>query len=179
MRAADWSRIRLLVADADGVLTNGTIALDADGRRLGFFSVRDGMGVHLALHAGLEVAVVSGAVSPALRARAGELGIRHLCLGVQHKDRAVRELLRATGLGPEQALMIGDDLNDLPAFHAVGVAVAVADAVSEVRRSAHHVTRARGGAVALREVVELVLRAQGSWDRVLNELFDVPLPAGS
>jgi YrbI family 3-deoxy-D-manno-octulosonate 8-phosphate phosphatase len=174
VKPVDWSGIRLVVADADGVLTNGTIALDADGRRLGLFSVRDGMGVHLALHAGIEFAVVSGAVSPALRARAAELRIRHLREGVQHKDRAVRDLLRATGCGPEQALMIGDDLNDLPAFREVGIAVAVADAVPEVQQRAHHVTRLPGGSGAVREVVELVLRSQGRWERVWRDLFDAP-----
>ena len=177
--AADLRGIRLLVSDADGVLTNGTVALDAEGRRVGLFSVRDGMGVQLALHAGLEVAIVSGAVSPALRARAAELRIRHLRDGVQHKDRAVRDLLREMGLEREQALMIGDDLNDLPAFRAVGVAVAVADAVPDVRRRAHFVTRRPGGAGALREVVELVLRAQGRWDPLLQDLFGVSPPAGS
>jgi 3-deoxy-D-manno-octulosonate 8-phosphate phosphatase (KDO 8-P phosphatase) len=170
--------IRLLVSDADGVLTDGTVALDADGRRLGLFSVRDGMGVTLARHAGLEVAVVSGAVFPALRARAAELGIRHLYDGVARKDETVRALLQRLGLRREEALMIGDDLNDLPAFREVGVAVAVADAAAEVRRAAACVTLQPGGHGAVREVVEWVLRAQGRWERVLHELFGVPLPAG-
>jgi 3-deoxy-D-manno-octulosonate 8-phosphate phosphatase (KDO 8-P phosphatase) len=177
--SADLCRIRLLVCDADGVLTDGTVGLDAEGRRFAMYSVRDGMGVYVALRAGLEVAVLSGAASPALRARVAELGIRHLYEGVSHKDRAVRELLQATGTRREEALMIGDDLNDLPAFREVGLAVAVADAADEVRRAAAHITERGGGRGAVREVVELVLRAQGRWESVLRQLFGAAPASGS
>jgi YrbI family 3-deoxy-D-manno-octulosonate 8-phosphate phosphatase len=163
--------IRLLASDVDGVLTPGMIALDAEGRRLAFFSARDGMGVTLALRAGLEVALVSGADAPALRARAAELGIRHLYVGVTDKGAALRELYAATGLGPEQTLFVGDDLNDLPAFRAVGVRVAVADAVPELRAQADWVTEKGGGAGAFREVVDSVLRAQGRYAAIVTSLF--------
>jgi len=173
-------RCRLVATDVDGVLTRGTVALDAEGRRMGFFSARDGMGVTVALHAGLEVALVSGARSTALRARARELGIRHVLDGVRDKRMAVGGLLGMLGIAPEEALFVGDDLNDLQAFAAVGIRVAVADAAPELRARADWVTERRGGEGALREVVEGVLRVQERWESVVHELFDMPAaPGGS
>lgn len=168
---ASLAGIRLLVSDVDGVLTRGTIALDSEGRRLVFFAARDGMGVTLALAAGLEVAIVSGADSPALRARAADLGIRHLSTGVGDKGAALVELSRRTRVGAAELLYLGDDLNDLPAFRAAGVRVAVADAVPELRARADWVTRARGGEGAFREVVDAVLRAQGRHAATVAALF--------
>jgi 3-deoxy-D-manno-octulosonate 8-phosphate phosphatase (KDO 8-P phosphatase) len=164
-------QIRLLASDVDGVLTRGTIALDAAGNRLVLFSARDGMGVTLALRAGLEVALVSGADAPALRARAAELGIRHLCVGVADKGAAMRALCAATGLAAAQTLFVGDDLNDLPAFRAAGVRVAVADAVPELQAQADWVTSKSGGMGAFREIVDAVLRAQGRYATVVEALF--------
>jgi 3-deoxy-D-manno-octulosonate 8-phosphate phosphatase (KDO 8-P phosphatase) len=166
--------VQLLVSDVDGVLTAGTIVLDADGRRMAVFSARDGMGVTIAHHAGLEVALVSGASSAALAARAAELGIRHVVTSVADKGAALRALLARTGIPPASALYLGDDLNDLPAFRAVGVRVAVADAAPDVRARADWVTAARGGEGAFREVVERVLRAQGRWSAVVESLFGAP-----
>jgi 3-deoxy-D-manno-octulosonate 8-phosphate phosphatase (KDO 8-P phosphatase) len=171
----DLRPVRLVASDVDGVLTPGTVALDADGRRMGFFSARDGMAVTVALHAGLEVALVSGARSTSLRARAHELGIRHVLDGVSDKGKALRELLAVTAIEPRETLFVGDDLNDLPAFTAAGVRVAVADAAAELRSRADWVTERAGGNGALREVVEAVLRAQARWDTVVRELFD-PAP---
>jgi 3-deoxy-D-manno-octulosonate 8-phosphate phosphatase (KDO 8-P phosphatase) len=177
--SVDLTGIRLLASDVDGVLTPGTIALDAEGRRLGLFSARDGMGVTLALQAGLEVALVSGADAPAVRARAAELGIRHVRAGVGDKGQALRQLCSELGVPSSAALFVGDDLNDLPAFRAVGVRVAVADAVPEVRGRADWVTAARGGAGAFREIVETVLRAQGLYARTVAALFGTDSPGGS
>ena len=175
----DLAGIRLLASDVDGVLTPGTILLDAEGKRLALFSARDGMGVTLALHAGLEVALVSGADAPAVRARAAELGIRHLCAGVSDKGAALAQLCVRTGVEPAAVLFLGDDLNDLPAFRAVGVRVAVADAAPELRAHADWVTCHRGGAGAFREVVDAVLRAQGRYAATVTSLFGVtPGPGG-
>jgi len=171
---AGLAAIRLVVTDVDGVLTSGLVALDAAGGRMGFFSVRDGMGVTLGLHAGLEFAVVSGARSPALRARAAELGLRHVHEGVADKGACVVALQRELGCDRTATLYVGDDVNDLSAFRAAGVAVAVADAAPEVRAAADWVTRSPGGAGALREVVDAVLRAHGTWERTVGALFGPP-----
>jgi 3-deoxy-D-manno-octulosonate 8-phosphate phosphatase (KDO 8-P phosphatase) len=129
------------------------------------------MAVTVALAAGLEVALVSGAVSQAVRARAADLGIRHVRDGVPDKSAAVRALCRELGVAQEATLFIGDDLNDLAAFAAAGVRVAVADAAPELVACADWVTEHRGGEGAFREVVEAVLRAQGRWDAVVRERF--------
>jgi 3-deoxy-D-manno-octulosonate 8-phosphate phosphatase (KDO 8-P phosphatase) len=170
--------VRLVATDVDGVLTRGTVALDAEGRRMAFFSARDGMGVTLALRAGLEVALVSGARSVAVDARARELGIRHVRQDVGDKGVALRDLMSALGLPRRAALFIGDDLNDLPAFGAVGLRVAVADAAPELRARADWITSTAGGEGALREVVEAVLRAQERWEALVRDLFDAPAGAG-
>jgi 3-deoxy-D-manno-octulosonate 8-phosphate phosphatase (KDO 8-P phosphatase) len=171
---ADLRPVRLLCCDVDGVLTRGNIPLDAEGRRGAEFSVRDGMGATLGLAGGLDIALVSGATSTAVRARAVELRIRHVLDGVADKGVAVRELLARLGTPRQAALFMGDDLNDLAGFAAVGVRVAVADAVPELRARADWVTERRGGEGALREVVEGVLRAQGRWEQLVSELFETP-----
>jgi 3-deoxy-D-manno-octulosonate 8-phosphate phosphatase (KDO 8-P phosphatase) len=163
--------VRLVITDVDGVLTSGLIPMDGAGRRMGFFSARDGMGATLAHQAGLHVAILSGARSEALRARAQDLGIRWVREGESDKASGVRALCVAAGCDPQECLYLGDDLNDIPAFRTAGVAVAVADAVPELRALAHWVTHATGGAGAFREVVDTVLRAQGTWERTVTELF--------
>ena len=172
--SGDLARLRLVVSDVDGVLTDGRIAFDADGRRQGVFSARDGMAVQLARAAGIEIALVSGARSQAVAVRARELGIGRVYQEVERKDVVIASLLAEMQLEASEAAMLGDDLNDLPAFRAVGTSFAVADAAPEVRRAADHVTQAAGGAGALREVVESILRAQGSWERIVADLFGVP-----
>jgi len=163
--------VRLVITDVDGVLTSGLIPMDAAGRRMGFFSARDGMGATLAHQAGLHVAILSGARSEALRARAEDLGIRWVREGETDKAAGVRALCAAVGCEPQASLYLGDDLNDIPAFRAAGIAVAVADAVPELRALAHWVTQAGGGAGAFREVVDALLHAQGTWERVVGELY--------
>ncbi len=170
--------LRLLATDVDGVLTSGAILLDAGGQRLVQFSARDGMGVMLALRAGLEVALVSGADSGALRARAGELGIRHVLSGLADKGAGLAELCARLRLRPEETLFVGDDLNDLAAFRVAGTRVAVADAVPELRAHADWVTECRGGAGAFREVVDAVLRAQGCYAATVAALLGPPAGPG-
>jgi 3-deoxy-D-manno-octulosonate 8-phosphate phosphatase (KDO 8-P phosphatase) len=167
----ELERIRLIASDVDGVLTSGIVPFDAEGGRMGFFSARDGMAVTLCLQAGIEFAIVSGARSQALVARARELGVRHLYEGVRDKGACLTALQAELGIARDATLFIGDDVNDLSAFAAAGIGVAVADAALEVRAGAGWVTRAGGGAGAVREVVDAVLRARGVWDRVVEELF--------
>jgi 3-deoxy-D-manno-octulosonate 8-phosphate phosphatase (KDO 8-P phosphatase) len=155
--------VRLLVLDVDGVLTDGRIIYTADGIELKSFHVRDGSGLVFWQRLGGKTAIISGRTSKAVDIRAAELGISLVIQGSSDKRADFDRVLEATGLGTDEACAIGDDLPDLPMLHASGLAAAVADACPEVRAAAHYVTRTSGGHGAVREVVELLLRAQGRW----------------
>lgn len=163
--------IRLLAMDVDGVLTDGAITLGfgESGERIELksFHVKDGLGLGLARAAGLEIAWITGRVSPVVERRAAELGVRHVRQWARNKRRVLMELCASLGLQAEHALYIGDDLNDVPAFEAAGVTVTVADASDCIKSRVDWVTRLPGGHGAVREVVERVLQAQGSWDRAV------------
>jgi len=161
-----WQRaqaIRLLLLDVDGVLTDGRLYFDAKGETLKVFHVRDGHGIKMAQRAGIEVAFLSGRRSDAAFHRAKELGITKFYEGLRDKVVVLEELLEALRLSPQQVAAVGDDLVDLPLLARVGLAVAVADAAPEVRAAAHWVTTLPGGRGAVREVCDLLLKAQGKW----------------
>lgn len=164
---ADFSKIRLLVTDVDGVLTDGRIIYDAAGGETKEFNVRDGSGLKYWQRAGHQAAVLSGRESLTVTRRAEELGITLVELGAKDKLPALDRILKAAGCSAEEAVYIGDDLPDLPVFHCVGYRVAVADAVSELRDAADYVTHLPGGRGAVRETVELILKAQGRWDAIM------------
>jgi 3-deoxy-D-manno-octulosonate 8-phosphate phosphatase (KDO 8-P phosphatase) len=166
-------RVALPITDVDGVLTDGRIFLADDGTEMKGFHVRDGAGVVYARRAGIPVALITGRSSALVARRAMELGITDVFQGAIDKRPPFLELLRRHDLAPEQVAYVGDDLLDLPLLTRVGFAVTVADAVPEVREVAHHVTDAPGGGGALREVVEVILRAQGRWDAVVARYRDV------
>ena len=159
------ARVRLLVLDVDGVLTDGGLWYSAAGEELKRFDVRDGLGLVVAQRAGLGLAVISGRKSAAAARRLAELGVAEVHLGVEDKGAALAALLDRLGLPAGAAAAMGDDLNDLPLFARVGLALAPRDAAAEVRRKAHWVARRRGGQGAVREAVEWLLRARGAWPR--------------
>jgi 3-deoxy-D-manno-octulosonate 8-phosphate phosphatase (KDO 8-P phosphatase) len=161
-------RIRLLILDIDGVLTDGSLYFDAKGETLKVFNVRDGHGIKMAQRAGLEVALVSGRRSDAAFHRARELEINRFFEGVRDKVAILEQLLAALNLTPPEVAAVGDELVDLPLFHRVGLAVAVADAVPEVRAAAHWVTPLPGGQGAVREVCDLLLQAQDKWEELIR-----------
>jgi 3-deoxy-D-manno-octulosonate 8-phosphate phosphatase (KDO 8-P phosphatase) len=161
-------RIRLLILDIDGVLTDGSLYFDAKGETLKVFHVRDGHGIKMAQRGGLEVALVSGRRSDAAFHRARELEINRFFEGVRDKVAILEQLLAALNLTPAEAAAVGDELVDLPLFHRVGLAVAVADAVPEVRAAAHWVTTLPGGDGAVREVCDLLLKAQDKWEELVR-----------
>jgi 3-deoxy-D-manno-octulosonate 8-phosphate phosphatase (KDO 8-P phosphatase) len=165
-------RVRLLVMDVDGVLTDGRMVLSDRGDELKMFHTHDGIGLALAHRAGLKTAMVTGETSPIAKARGDKLGVGTVVLGARRKGDVVDALLAEHGLPPEALAYIGDDLLDLPALQRAGLAIAPADAVSDVRRLAHVVTRAAGGHGAVRECVELLLRAQGVWDAVYRAFVE-------
>lgn len=156
------ARVQLAVFDVDGVFTDGRLYYGARGEQLKVFHVRDGHGIKLLLRHGVRVAVISGRRSPAVAQRMRELGIRHLFQGRDDKLAVLQNLLRRLKLAWNQVACVGDDLVDLPLFESAGLAVAVADAQPEVRARAHHVTRARGGEGAVREVCDLLLTARNT-----------------
>ncbi|HEY3067279.1 MAG TPA: HAD family hydrolase [Methylomirabilota bacterium] len=160
-------RVALVVMDVDGVLTDGRMVLSERGDELKAFHTRDGIAVELARRAGIRTAMVTGENSAAAKARGTKLGVDAVLVGVRRKGERVEALRRELGVEADAVAFIGDDLLDLPALQAAGFAIAVADAAAEVKAAAHLVTRAAGGAGALRETVEFILRAQGVWSTVL------------
>ncbi len=160
-------RVRVLVLDVDGVLTDGGITYTDAGDEVKRFHVRDGAGLKVWRLAGFRAAVISGRRSKAVERRMGELHVAPVLLGRDDKAAALAEVLRELGVTPDECCAVGDDLPDLPVLRACGVAVAVADACPEVRAAAAHVTMLGGGQGAVREVVEFLLKGQGVWDALI------------
>jgi len=158
-RGPRWGAVRALIVDVDGVLTDGGLYYGDRGEVLKRFDVRDGQGLVLLREAGLLVAIVTRKQSAMVSRRAQDLGIAEVHQDVVDKAAAVKDLLARHRLTPDQACYVGDDVGDLPALAAVGLPVAVADAVAEVRRAATYVTRAKPGHGAVREVCNLILAA--------------------
>lgn len=152
--------IRLLVLDCDGVLTDGHIHYDADGREFKVFHVRDGYGIRRLLDAGVEIAVISGRGCVAVEKRMAELGVQHVHLGVGDKIAVFRELLDRLGLEAADVACVGDDVPDLECMDAAGLAIAVADAHPDLDAVADWHTHQGGGRGAVREVCDLLLRAR-------------------
>lgn len=161
-------KIKLLVLDVDGVLTGGQLVFGPDGEAMKVFHVHDGLGITAAHRAGLKTAVITGRESEMVRCRGVELNITEVCQGAMDKVARLEELAVKFGLALEEICYIGDDLNDLAVMLRVGLACAVANAAVEVKAAAHYVTTREGGQGAVREVVELVLKAQGKWDWVVE-----------
>jgi 3-deoxy-D-manno-octulosonate 8-phosphate phosphatase (KDO 8-P phosphatase) len=156
--------VRLALFDVDGVLTDGRLWYGAEGEALKSFHILDGHGLKMLAASGVETGLLSGRDSPATAARARELGLAHVMLGVSDKLARFEELAARLGIPASQCAFVGDDLPDLPVMRRCGLAVAVANAVAEVKAAAHHVTAARGGEGAVREFCEFVMRAQGTLD---------------
>lgn len=165
LRAA---RIRLLVLDVDGVLTDGSIIYTDGGEEIKRFHVRDGLGIRLLQQAGIEVALITGRQSQAVAHRAQNLKIAHVFQGVRDKLAVLRSVQASLGISALETAVMGDDLVDLILMRQAGLAVAVADAPREVKDSAHWVTSLGGGRGAVRELCELVLQAKGLWEVLLR-----------
>ena len=161
--------IELVVLDVDGVLTDGGLWYGPDGELIKRFDVRDGLGIRLLQHAGLEVAFLSGGRGGATEVRARQLGIRHCLVGAKDKPVALAGLRQQLGVAAEQIVFVGDDVNDLAVQGAVGLQVATADAAAPLRRCADAVLRCRGGHGAVRELAELLLQARGLWAQLSRD----------
>jgi len=160
--------IELILVDVDGVLTDGSIIFDNEGIEIKQFHIRDGMGIRLWQKAGGRFGIITGRNSHIVNLRALELGITIVRQGTEVKAAAAREIMADLGLTAEQLCYIGDDLPDLATIRMAGLGVAVADACEEVRQSADYVTTAAGGHGAVRETIEVILKAQRRWDELIQ-----------
>lgn len=161
-------KLKLLILDVDGVLTDGRLFFDNEGTEYKCFHARDGHGIKLLQQTGVQVAVISGRRSNSVALRMKNLGIEHVFQGHENKQSAFAELLEKTGTTPEQVAHVGDDLLDLPIMMRVGLAIAVNDANFAVKERADWCTALPGGQGAVREVCDFIMQAQGNFDTVLN-----------
>jgi 3-deoxy-D-manno-octulosonate 8-phosphate phosphatase (KDO 8-P phosphatase) len=162
-------KIRLLLLDVDGVLTDGRILYDEKGREMKFFHVHDGQGIRWLLREGIKVGFLSGRSSGAVTMRAKELGISFLFQGIRDKMIPYENLLKKTKLDPEQVSFMGDDFVDLRLLKKVGLSLSVSNGHPLVRKEVDYITQAAGGFGAVREVSELIFKAQGKWESILRD----------
>ena len=164
----DLENIEMLVMDVDGVLTDGSLIIHADGSESKCFSALDGHGIRMWRRAGLKVALISGRASEPTIRRAEQLQIEHVFQDCHHKLPVFEKLLEQLDLPPEKVAYIGDDLTDLPVIRYAGFGIAVANAVAEVKRYADYVTERPGGRGAVREVIEHILKNSGRWQELMK-----------
>ncbi|MBI5592988.1 MAG: HAD hydrolase family protein [Deltaproteobacteria bacterium] len=166
-----FSKIKLLLLDVDGVLTDGSIIYDDAGSQIKVFDVKDGLGIRLLMLTGVQVGIATGRRSKALLHRCENLGISLILDGLSTKTDALNVIYQQTGILADEIAFVGDDLMDLPLMEKSGVSVAVADAHELIRSRADMVTRAPGGKGAVREICEMVLKAKNQWDNVINRFM--------
>jgi 3-deoxy-D-manno-octulosonate 8-phosphate phosphatase (KDO 8-P phosphatase) len=160
-------RTKLLLLDVDGVLTDGSIIYNDSGAETKVFNVKDGLGIKILMKAGIQVGIVTSRTSKTLNHRCNNLGISLIFDGVRDKTSVLELISKRTGLPAEDIAFVGDDLIDLPLLKRVGLSIAVADAHETVIENVDMVTSKKGGAGAVREVCEAILKAQGLWSKVL------------
>lgn len=170
--SADLKKIKLLLLDVDGVMTDGRITYDSTGGETKSFDVKDGHGLKLVQRVGIRVGIITGRQSSIVARRAAELGIELVYQGVKDKSLPFREILEKLALLPEEVAYVGDDVVDLPIMRQVGFAVTVADAVDDVKPYAHMVTKRCGGRGAVREVCDFLLKESGRWSAVTSHYFE-------
>lgn len=167
----DYERIKLIVLDVDGTLTDGGIYYDAQGNEMKRFDVKDGLGIKVGMAAGLEFAVITGRESPMVERRVRELGIQHLRTGVQIKLPVLKQLMLELRLSPDEVCYMGDDLNDLACMEYVGIAACPADAAEEVKAVSRFVADQCGGHGAVRSCLEGILRHRDQWESCARRVY--------
>jgi len=168
MKDIDLTKITLLALDVDGVLTDGTLVINADGSETKFFNSLDGHGIKMWQRAGLKVALISGRASPPTERRAEQLKIEYVFQDCHDKLPVIEQLAGRLGISRENMVFVGDDLTDMPVMRYVGFSVAVANAVDEVKKCADYVTTRPGGGGAVREVIEYILKNSGRWQELMK-----------
>jgi len=175
---ASLVRIKLLLMDVDGTLTDGSVYFDDAGKEMKRFNIHDGLGIVLARQVNLQIGWITGRKSTIVERRARELGVSLLRQGVRDKATAFVELTLRAGVLPEEVAFLGDDLNDIPAMHLAGAVCAPSNAVAEVRALAHYIAPHAGGDGAARDTIEAILRARGDYDAALSAyLLSLSIPA--
>lgn len=164
-----YQAIELILSDVDGVLTDGSIVFNNEGIESKQFHIRDGLAIKLWARAGGKFGVLTGRNSHIVNLRAAELGIEIVRQGVENKLAAMKEILTELRLEPAQVCYIGDDLPDLAPMRVAGLAITVPDAAAEVRGAAGYVTKQAGGHGAVREAIEVILKAQGRWNDLVQK----------
>lgn len=162
------AKIRLVIFDVDGVLTDGSLYLADDGQELKAFNSRDGHGMKMLQETGVEIGIITGRTSKVVETRMQSLGVKYLYQGQQEKLPAFEELLKKLSLTPEQVAYVGDDVVDLPILIRVGLAIAVQDAHNLVKQHSHWTTPNPGGRAAARDVCEMIMQAQGTLEAQLH-----------
>jgi 3-deoxy-D-manno-octulosonate 8-phosphate phosphatase (KDO 8-P phosphatase) len=168
-------RIKMIIMDVDGTLTDGRLFILPDGEEVKSYNVRDGLGILLAHLVGFKTAIITGKTSRALEMRAEKLRIDELHQGILDKKPVLEAILAKHGLAPEEAAYIGDDLGDLAVIKSVGLAGAVADAHPEIKKNCHFISEQAGGRGAVREFIEFILDAQGKWGEVEEKIKNLSI----
>jgi len=163
-------KIKLVALDMDGTLTDGSINIGAEGELFKRFNAKDGLGITAAVRHGLHISVITGRKGPIVQRRTEELGIAADALsGISAKKQALQALAEKYDLSMEEIAFMGDDLNDLPALLAAGLSAAPADAADDVKLRVHYLSPRSGGQGAVRDLLELILKARGIWDTIVEE----------
>ncbi len=168
-----YEKIKLIILDVDGTLTDGGVYYDSFGNELKRFDVKDGLALKVAITAGLVVAIVTGRKSSMVQRRAEELQVHYLMMGVQQKYSAICELISNLEISLEEVLYIGDDLNDLQCIQECGLAACPNGAVKEVELQCDYVAKNIGGQGAVRECIEWLLKERGDWEKTTRRLYFV------
>jgi 3-deoxy-D-manno-octulosonate 8-phosphate phosphatase (KDO 8-P phosphatase) len=164
-------KVKLLILDVDGVLTDGRIIYDSEGRESRSFDAQDGIGILLLRAAGIKTIMITIKPSKAVEYRARDLKVEEVYQGVKPKTKALQQILAKHGLNRDEICYVGDDLVDIGMMKAVGFPVAVENAAREVKEAASYVTERLGGRGAVREIAELILKTQGKWNKLLDTEF--------
>ena len=159
-------KIKMLILDVDGVMTDGRIIMDDSGREIKHFDVRDGHGLKILQRYGIKVVLLTGRQSEVVKHRARDLGIKEIHQKVFNKKEVFAKILKKNKLAPEEVAFLGDDIIDIPVLKAVGFSAAVADALDVVKKSVDYITKHSGGRGAVRELCDLILQAQGKWPEI-------------
>ncbi len=164
-------KIKLLLLDVDGVLTDGRLYYTSRGEEIKVFNVRDGLGIKLAQRAGIRVGVISGRNSEALINRLRELKVDEVHLGYNQKLPVLEDIINRLSLSLEEIAFLGDDYVDLPILRRVGFPMAVLDAPEEIKKNALYITKAKGGHGAVRDAIEFILKLRGQWEEVIRQYY--------